>query len=90
MEHQVADKLDLGQFLSSQRYLPSQQIAEVGEQSMSTVNRCRQSCEPSSLSGCSACNLAFECARKRQGQVGFWPATALVMLSLLGLFSYAA
>ena len=57
---------------------------------MSTVNRCRQSCEPSSLSGCSACNLAFECARKRQGQVGFWPATALVMLSLLGLFSYAA
>jgi hypothetical protein len=57
---------------------------------MSTVNRCRQSCEPSSLSGCSTCNLAFKCARKRQGQGWIWPATALIMLSLMGLFSYAA
>ncbi len=57
---------------------------------MHTINRCRQSCEPNSLSECSTCNLAFACARKRQGQGWIWPATALVMLSLLGLLSQVA
>jgi len=54
-----------------------------------TINRYRQSCEASSPSGCSTCNLSFECARKKQGSGWVWPATALVMLSLMGLFNYA-
>lgn len=53
------------------------------------VNTYRPNCEAIPPSGCSSCNLAYDCERRRLGQRWSWPLIALFALSAMALLGYA-
>jgi hypothetical protein len=47
-------------------------------------------CQARDPTGCSTCNLAYNCAQKREGSGWAWPAMALAVLAAMALINYLA
>lgn len=52
--------------------------------------KCHQACQATPLTECSSCNLAYNCAQKREGARWAWPAMTLAVLAAMALIRYVA